>query len=388
MGCRRFSAPHRRTLGFVSKHQNNPDPGRIRVRLEEPGELIASLPHMLSFRPADSIVLLAGAGPAGKEIGKRMRCDLPAPEHVEALAAQLAESITIDDPPSVVVIIVGEGPVGSGTPPLPHRSLVDAIRRELHARGVDQPAALWVPEIRAGARWRCYDHLRCGGSLPDPKETVVAAETVGLGVVTYDSREDLERLLLPDSDLLLRERARLIDTLMRELRWGTGRAWSVERGLEVVREALQASSSGLVLFSDEKIAELGVALSDVRVRDACLYTALPPDSDTARAAAALWQALARALPAPERADAACLAGYAAYVTGNGALAGIALEAALAADGFHVLAGLLLRALQGGVEPSELHELATGDGESLWSDLEFAAELGGDEAASDPTERSA
>lgn len=341
---------------------------KIRIRLSAPGDLLASLPQMMGFRPVNSVVLLADTGPGGKEIGRRLRCDLPPEEHTAATAEQLVESITKDSPGSVVMAIVGTGePVGKGS--LPHRALVTAVRRELAARGVDQPAAYWVPEIREGAQWACYDHDHCGGELPDPRSTLAAAAAVRLGMVTFGSREELARLILADNELLLRARAQLIDAKVRDLGFGTAAAWSEHRGFAAVRDALRAADSGLLALSDDQIAEVGLALADVRVRDACLATALPPDSDLALAAARLWQALSRALPPPERTEALCLAGYAAYIAGNGTLAGMALEAALDTDSSHTLSGLLMRALENGLAPDMLHELGRTYEPALWPHAE-------------------
>ncbi|MGH3520542.1 MAG: DUF4192 domain-containing protein [Haloechinothrix sp.] len=351
--------------------QKNPVHGKTRIRLSEPADVLAAIPHMLGFRPVNSVVLLADTGQSRKEIGRRLRLNLPPADLVEPVARQLTESITQDQPSSVIIVIVGGGGDDLGARrPLPHAGLVSALRRELDARGVDQPSAMWVPEISAGARWRCYDHTRCGGVLPDPSSTVVAAETVGLGLVTYDSREDVQLLFKPDHDQLLRERARLIDAKFRDLEFGAARDWKDERGVAAIRAGLRCAHSGLLVLSDDQIAELAVALANPRLRDACLATALPADSEAARSAARLWQALARGLPAPERAEPACLAGFAAYLAGNGAFAGIALEVALAADPLHVLAGLLIRALHSGVHPERLHRLAEHDvGLVLWPDLE-------------------
>jgi hypothetical protein len=56
--------------------------------------------------------------------------------------------------------------------------------------------------------------------------------------------------------------------------------------------------------------------------------------------------------------AATLLGYTAYLRGDGPLAGVALEAAVAADPRHTTARLLETALRTGVRPHSLRELAT------------------------------
>src|SRR5690606_20177596 len=118
--------------------------------------------------------------------------------------------------------------------------------------------------------------------------------------------------------------------------------WTPEKGAEAIADALRKSAEKEFSLSDEQIAELGIALSDGKIRDACLATASPPNTPLAHQAARLWQCLARALPDPERAEAACLAAFAAYQAGDGTLARIALDVALQANPSHVLAGLLDR----------------------------------------------
>lgn len=87
-----------------------------------------------------------------------------------------------------------------------------------------------------------------------------------------------------------------------------------------------------------------------------------PETDTR------WQTLARGLPAPERAAPATLAGYAAYVAGNGALASIALDEALTARPGYRLAGLLQRALVHHAPPELLRSLTGHDEIGLLSEL--------------------
>jgi Domain of unknown function (DUF4192) len=79
--------------------------------------------------------------------------------------------------------------------------------------------------------------------------------------------------------------------------------------------------------------------------------------DRAAAVERLWLALTRSTPAPELASPATLAAFTAYLRGNGALAGIALERALEAWPGHDLATLLSMALETGLPPAALARLA-------------------------------
>jgi hypothetical protein len=67
--------------------------------------------------------------------------------------------------------------------------------------------------------------------------------------------------------------------------------------------------------------------------------------------------LCRALPAPWRVEALVLLAFSAYSRGDGPLAGVALEAALRDGGDHRMASMLDTALQSGLRPEKIRDLA-------------------------------
>jgi hypothetical protein len=71
----------------------------------------------------------------------------------------------------------------------------------------------------------------------------------------------------------------------------------------------------------------------------------------------LWAALARTLAPPWRVEALVLLAFSAYARGDGPLAGITLEAALRCEPRHRMAGMLDTALQSGLRPEHIRELA-------------------------------
>jgi hypothetical protein len=323
------------------------------VSLRGPAELLAAVPGLLGYVPEESIVLIA-VGPSGKHVTQCVRSDIPPPSHVAAVAEQLAATVVDAQPTFVDLVVVGGGPAAADGSP-PRRDVAEAVRRSLRAAGVAQPGAFWVAELAADRRWQSYDDPKVGGSLPDPADSVLSAELAGLGHVTFGSRAEMEALFEPDAEAAVERRSKLIDQ-----RIDTLKEWTPEKGAEAIADALRKSAEKEFSLSDEQIAELGIALSDGKIRDACLATASPPNTPLAHQAARLWQCLARALPDPERAEAACLAAFAAYQAGDGTLARIALDVALQANPSHVLAGLLDRALQHGFHPRELRALAEHD----------------------------
>ena len=96
------------------------------------------------------------------------------------------------------------------------------------------------------------------------------------------------------------------------------------------------------------------ALKDARVRDTLYALAV---GENAGQAEELWATLSRTLPDPWRVEALVLLAFSAYVRGDGPLAGVSLDAALRCDPTHRMAGMLDTALQSGMRPERIRELA-------------------------------
>ncbi|MFY9922445.1 MAG: DUF4192 domain-containing protein, partial [Mycobacterium sp.] len=107
-------------------------------------------------------------------------------------------------------------------------------------------------------------------------------------------------------------------------------------------------------LSEAVMARLARALTDPQVRDVLYALAV---GDRAAQAEALWAELSRSLPPPWRVEALVLLAFSAYARGDGPLAGVSLEAALRCDGTHRMAGMLDTALQSGMRPEQIRELA-------------------------------
>ena len=71
----------------------------------------------------------------------------------------------------------------------------------------------------------------------------------------------------------------------------------------------------------------------------------------------LWALLSRSLPTRWRAEPLVLLAFSAYARGDGPLAGVSLEAALRCEPDHRMAGMLDTALQSGLRPEHIRELA-------------------------------
>ncbi|MGI9005751.1 MAG: DUF4192 domain-containing protein, partial [Streptosporangiaceae bacterium] len=102
------------------------------------------------------------------------------------------------------------------------------------------------------------------------------------------------------------------------------------------------------LADDDEIAWLGVVLGDLRVRDDAWARMDPAYNDEHRR---LWTDLVWRLPADLAAPPAALLAFTAWQAGDGALASIAIERALAADPEYSMALLIADALHAGLPPS-------------------------------------
>ena len=316
------------------------------IRLSDPSELIAAVPHLLGFHPHDSVVVLTLHG---RNLGLTLRADLVAPDLAPRLAEQLLLPIARAQPTGVALVVVG-GAAGADDD-LPHRALVHALSEVLAGAGLAVMLAAWTTETKAGASWRCYDDAVRTGTVADPATSPLAAATVAAGAVTFASREEMTELLTADDPVALQRRAALLDVADAEHPMS---ARLVKQRIAQLRQLHQAAVAGDVVLSDRLLAEVAAALCDHRVRDACLPWCL---GSGAVAAERLWLALVRATPAPERAEPAALLALTAYLRGDGALAGVALDTAQQACPHHSLSGLLRAALDGGLPPDLLRGVA-------------------------------
>jgi Domain of unknown function (DUF4192) len=317
-----------------------------RIRLSDPSELIAAVPHLLGFHPQDSVVLMALHG---KSLGLTMRTDLVADDEAPRLAEQLLRPISRQRPTGVALVVIG----GEDAPDidLPHRVLVNAIDDALTGAGLSVVHAAWTTETTSGAPWRCYHDPLCAGTVADPVISPLAAATVAAGAVTFGSRDELAQLLAAEDPAALQRRAALLEAADAEHPMS---ARVVAQRLAQLTALHQAAEANGPELTDSIVAEVASALCDHRVRDACLPWCT---GSGAVAAERLWLALVRATPAPERSEPAALLAFTAYLRGDGALASVALETALDACPHHSLSGLLRAALDGGLPPDLLREVA-------------------------------
>lgn len=313
--------------------------------LDCPGALIAALPAVLGFVPVDSLVLVTAAD---GEMGAVLRADLP---DAPARLRQLAELASFSGAEIAIAVIVDA--TGAGCPMCAeeHRRLIHTLTDELTDHGVELVAAHIVAEVAVGARWYCADGCGNSGLVQDPTASPTAVAAVLDGRRLYRRREELVEVV----DIADRARTAELALLIAQVDVPAGARSDdqVRADIEHALACAEQNSRGQSP-SDGQLARLALALTDARVRDTLYALAV---GDRAGEAEALWAMLARCLPDPWRVEALVLLAFSAYSRGDGPLAGISLDAALRCTPEHKMAGMMDQALQAGMRPEQIRELA-------------------------------
>lgn len=318
--------------------------------LNRPGALVAALPAVLGFVPEKSLIVVSIDG---GDLGSVMRVDLSTAltDHV----GPLAEIAAAADPQAAVAVIVDADGAACPVCNEEYRQLCASLCQELSQRDIVLLAAHVVDWVALGGRWHCVDGCGAGGAVDDPSASPLAAAAVLDGRRLYARRADLQAVIAVDEragsaelTAAIEHHATIRDAAHRADPDGCGR-----RDVENAMAAAARVTDGQPL-ADAELATLGCALADVQVRDTLYGLAV---GETAGEAESLWTLLARRLPAPWRVEALVLLAFSAYARGDGPLAGVSLEAALRCEPGHRMAAMLDTALQSGLRPERIRDLA-------------------------------
>jgi hypothetical protein len=328
----------------------------VLVRVSDTGQLVAAIPHILGFRPAESVVLLSLAGESGTRLGLTVRADIPPAEHGRGLARDLAAKLLTGRPSGVVAVVVSDDPDEGAA--LPHLGLVHDLRAVFSTCTLPVFDALLLRD----GRWWSYDCpgpcCAPGAGTPLPAGvSEMEAASVAAGVVVEPDRraltERIARTTGPDAAAMQavadragdrHARARLADEA------GTARrSWTLI--LQAVARCRAGAAS--VPLTDREIARVVWGLADVRVRDRAMGLAL---DDDAAAVEVLWTECTRRAPAPLDAAPATLLAVSAWLRGDGAMAGVALDRALESRPTYTLARLLSDGLAACLRPDDLRTM--------------------------------
>ncbi len=346
-------------------------PERPAVRIASPAGLLAVVPYLIGFHPARSLVLI-GLGPPGNQVKLAFRYDLPDPQdppHAQDIAAHAVSVLTRQQLTNAVV--VGYGPGRLVTP------VADTLLAQLPAAGV----TLWdLLRAEHGRYWSylCDNPACCppdGVRFDETAHPAAAAMTVA-GQVVLPDREALAATIAPltgaaaESIRAATERAENRASQLAATAPNRQAAYRLltAQGRGAVRKAISTYRTGGAITSDDQIVWLALTLLSLPVRDEAWARMDPAHSDAHRR---LWTDVTRRVPDSYLPAPASLLAFTAWQSGEGALANIALDRALAAAPDYTMALLLRRAIDSGMPPSKARPPMT-PGEVAAS---YAARLG-------------
>lgn len=304
------------------RHDRGRMPGPLTARCPE--DLLAVVPVVLGFEPADSIVMLT----LDAHQTFHARVDLPTdPQGVDAVIDALLEPAVRHGAGGVVLVLY------TADEPAARR----AVRR-LRGRGeLARPRLLEALRVDDG-RWfpmlRDRRGLGATGVPYDVSSHPFVAEAVLEGRVLHRSRGELAATLRSDPSAVA-----LVEAARTGRRESTG--WVTARLAEWVAGAEDPSPV--------HVAALLEAIEVPAVRDAAWGRV---ERRSARDDVRVWSSLVRRAPEDLVPHAASVLGFTAWVAGDGALAWCAVDRAREVDPEHSLAALVADVLEAAVPPTE------------------------------------
>jgi len=325
---------------------NAPDgqPAAKVIRVSSPASLLAAVPVLLKFQPSEPSIVVLGTTPPRSAVALTLRYDIPRPQHTGAIARHAASLLGAQGIKTVCA--VGYGPADVVTP------VAEILRAELATAGITVRELLRAHDGRYWS-YTCTDPGCCPpeGTKFNPEAHPVTRKYADRVLA---SREALAATVAPvtgDTAESMGEATRAAEERAERLvsgAAGTRRRALLEPGLKAVADALGLYRAGGRFESHQDAAWLALALEDIRIRDDAWARMLPKHCEAHQR---LWTDLATlAQPGYAAAPAALLA-FTAWQDGDGALANVALDRALADNPHYSMALLIREALDAGAPPS-------------------------------------
>lgn len=304
-------------------------------------DLINSLPTLFGFTPCESLVGIATTGER-RRFGFRLRVDLPEEREVDALGSLVAQHLQHQGAEGAVVIAVTDrqdiaalvlAAVERALPPVELVVGVRATRTHYWTTDAGFPAD-GIPYVTSGHHLSIVKAVAAGQEILPDRQALVDR----FRAVEGSRRESFLRA----TEEVLRDVIPLIGR--------AGDADLADIGMRDVGPILERGS--VHKLDDADLVRLSVWMSSVAVRDA-VWARITREN--ANPMLSLLTQASRSVVPPFEPAVLSLAAFAAWLTGDGAQALIAVERALEADPDYSMAGLILRLLEGGVSPSHWSE---------------------------------
>ncbi|HZJ06164.1 MAG TPA: DUF4192 domain-containing protein [Nocardioidaceae bacterium] len=320
------------------------------LRAKNPGDLLAVVPPLLGFHPADSLVVLTVGGGTDRF---HARVDLPHDDsEIPQVVASLSDAAERNRIGQVVVVVYSDDKCLS-------LEVFSALRSALEGKHVTVLEAIrWDGErwySLTGCTERCCPEE---GTACDVRSHPLTAQSVLDGQVVLGSRQELADSLIGTDLEAIASVEESADRAMTRLQAATrhplgpptpqqARVHLVGEG-QWVRERVCRFLRDEVRLDAEDTGRILVAMIAIDVRDVAWAEM---SRSNAAAHVQLWRNLLQRAPYDLMAAPAGLLGFAAWLSGDGALAWCAVARCQEAEPDYRLADLLSSALDNAVPPS-------------------------------------
>lgn len=319
------------------------------IRAASITEILGTLPVLFGFHPQESLVVVALEGPR-QRAGFRMRMDLPPPGEQDTLACYVADVLRHMGTRVVLLVAYAADPALADP-------LMEVCRDRLALDGVSIVEAVRSDGNRYWS-YQCQDSACCPveGTPFDAAASAGMALAVAEGVEVLPDRDALAaRLAAPDGET----RERMEDAVAA----AAAQMTSIAETMGAAEQTRMLAEVGVALIKPillRALSDPGAVLSDSDVADVCVWCSLvgvrdvawaQMTRDNASASFAVWSQLARRTVPPFEPAVLALAGFAAWIKGDGAAAVCAVERAEAAAADYSMTRLLRETLAGLVPPS-------------------------------------
>jgi hypothetical protein len=339
--------PHRHDQPASSPAEPGSEPARpvppaARIRIASPSDLLGAVPYLLGFHPARSLVVI-GVRPPRDRVHIVFRYDLPSPPkpgYAHDIAAHAADLLTREHVSTAVA--AGYGPGALVTP------VAEQLQAQLETAGIKVREILRAED---GRYWSyiCREPSCCPpeGVPFDAAEHPVSKAMAAAGEAALPSRDALAASVAPltgPAAAAMAQETQHAERIAAKLFTRAGPDALDGPGLAAVQAAVRLYRDGGSMDVEFMYAWLALVLQRLRIRDDAWARMDPAHSTTHRR---LWTDVE---PGYVAAPASLLA-VTAWQQGNGALANIALDRALADTPGYSMALLIRDAIDAGAPPS-------------------------------------
>lgn len=312
-----------------------------RLTLRSPVDILAVVPYLLGFYPADSLVVLALKG---TRVIFQVRADSPTALEINHFAVYLGAVTARQGATSAIVIGYGADE--------PTTEALLVLRAAIEAAGVPVSDALRSFQGRYWAYDRSDTCRETEGIEYDTSASRVAAAATYAGLTALPDRDALAESLSPAPGTGIEPEIDRAEKLLGKVAVNARQRRVAVRA--ATRDAMERYGGGGRLDDDE-VAWLAVLIADARARDEAWQRLLSePARDEHKA---LWLDVARRVPERFVPAPATLLALSAWRAGDGVTASIAAGRALEINPRYTLADLVLQAIACAIAPSALETLS-------------------------------